>query len=228
MNIPKACFFDLDGVLLDTEPIHEKAWQKSALAYGKELTNIQLHGFKGRRRIDCAKKIVELIDKGIEIQDFLRTHNSIVSKMINNAKPIEGAENLVNSFIRLEIPIALVSSSSTQSFKLKSKGHKWLELFTIKVLGDDPLLKEGKPSPDPYLLAAKKVNVSPKDSWAIEDSLAGANSAAKAGCKVWLLKDKISTSNAFNKHNINSSEKNETIDKLETIKRTLEVLIQSA
>ncbi len=74
--------------------------------------------------------------------------------MLLNSKPINGSEKLVKIFIKLLIPIALVSSISVQSFKLKVKANKWLELFKVRVLRDDALLTEGKPSLQPYLLAA--------------------------------------------------------------------------
>ena len=64
---------------------------------------------------------------------------------------------------------------------------KWLGLFKEKVLGDDPFIFNGKPSPEPYLLGAKKLNLKPEECWAIEDSTSGILSAIKAGCIVWVL-----------------------------------------
>ena len=55
------------------------------------------------------------------------------------------------------------------------------------VCGDDPELKAGKPEADPYLLAAKRLNVQPEHCWAFEDSEAGTQSALSAGCIVWRL-----------------------------------------
>ena len=62
-----------------------------------------------------------------------------------------------------------------------------MSLFSTKVLGDDKLLLKGKPAPDPYLLAAEKLNVDANDCWAVEDSNSGIKSALEAGCRVWIL-----------------------------------------
>ncbi len=61
MFSPKACLFDLDGVLLDTEPLHGAAWAKTAATYGTHLTEKKLFFLRGRRRIDCAKQVLEWI-----------------------------------------------------------------------------------------------------------------------------------------------------------------------
>ena len=68
--------------------------------------------------------------------------------------------------------------------------EEWLEKIETRVYGDDPLLKESKPHPEPYLLAAKKLNINPENSWAVEDSDLGSKAALKAGCKVFVLKNR--------------------------------------
>ena len=86
--------------------------------------------------------------------------------------------------------MALVTSSSYESFHIKTAPHKWINLFSVIVLGDDKSLARGKPAPDPYLLAAEKLNISPQECWAVEDSISGVSSALKAGCFVFFLKEK--------------------------------------
>jgi beta-phosphoglucomutase-like phosphatase (HAD superfamily) len=70
---------------------------------------------------------------------------------------------------------------------LKSAPHPWLEAIGTRVLGDDPELEAGKPAPDPFLLAARRLGVPPAQCWAFEDSPAGAAAAAGAGCRVYVL-----------------------------------------
>ena len=65
-----------------------------------------------------------------------------------------------------------------------------MSLFSVIVLGDDKLLAKGKPAPDPYLLAAEKLNIAPQECWVVEDSIAGVSSALEAGCFVFFLKEK--------------------------------------
>ncbi len=227
MNIPNACFFDLDGVLLDTEAIHSKAWQESANCYGTQLSNEQLDNLKGKRRVDCAKEIIKYIGKKISTEDFLITHRSIIPNLINNPNTVPGAEYLVKLFKQYKIPIALVTSSSKSSYMIKSQNHEWLDIFDIKVLGDDNDLKAGKPFPDPYLKAANKLSVNPKNSWAIEDSISGMQSAFDAGCKVWLLQEKTEHSFKSNNKSLYSNNRIIPITSLSQVGEKLKLLIQS-
>ncbi len=187
MDLPQACLFDLDGVLLNTEPLHGQAWKETAEVFGKTLTTKQLNLLKGRQRKDCAKKIIEWLNEAINEKDVLAVHQPLAKKHLSGAKAIPGAEDLVRWCATNNLPIALVTSSTSESVKFKTKTHKWIDLFSIRVQGDDPYLKQGKPAPDPFLLAALKLNVNPQRCWAIEDSLSGVQSAIAAGCQVWLL-----------------------------------------
>ena len=184
---PQACLFDLDGLLLDTEPLHSEAWQRASLHFGKTLTNKQLLFLRGRRRLDCITKICEWAGGHIHPQEFLEVHQPISRELLLKAKAMPGAEDLINFCSNNQIPIALVTSSSTKSFLFKSAPHPWLKKINTRVLGDDKDLLRGKPAPDPFLLAAKRLKVNAKNCWALEDSDSGIKSALEAGCKVWVL-----------------------------------------
>ena len=59
MDFPKAVLFDLDGVLINTEPLLAEAWKETTKEFQFKLSNNNLQELKGRRRIDCAKKIYQ-------------------------------------------------------------------------------------------------------------------------------------------------------------------------
>ncbi len=187
MYLPNACLFDLDGVLLDTEHLHGQAWFLTASNFGTELTREQLILLRGQRRIDCATQILKWIQKSVEMKDFLAVHKPISRNLLSQAKAMPGAEEIVRWCINKSLPIALVTSSTSEAVALKTAPHAWLNLIKLKVFGDDPELLKGKPFPDPFLLAAKKLKVNPKDCWALEDSQAGTKAALSAGCQVWVL-----------------------------------------
>ncbi len=189
-NYPKAFLFDLDGVLIDSEPLHGQAWKETAALFDLNLTYNQLKLLRGRRRIDCANELAKLISKTVKTEDLLSLHKPISRRLILTAKAMPGSESLVKRCHKNNIPMALVTSSSTESLQIKTSHHKWMNLFSIQVLGDDKSLAQGKPAPDPYLLAAKKLNISPQECWAVEDSISGVSSALKAGCYVLFLKEK--------------------------------------
>ena len=189
-NFPKALLFDLDGVLIDSEPLHGEAWKATAALFDLNLTDEQLKLLRGKRRIDCAYELVKLIPKAVKVKDLLTLHKPISRKLILTAQAMGGGESLIKRCHKNNIPMALVTSSSFESFQIKTAPHKWINLFSVMVLGDDKLLAKGKPAPDPYLLAAEKLNIAPEECWAVEDSISGVSSALEAGCFVFLLKDK--------------------------------------
>ena len=71
MEFPEAILFDLDGVLLDTEPLLANAWEKTAKQLNHSLSKDQLLELRGRKRIDCAKKVHKWINKESSIEELL-------------------------------------------------------------------------------------------------------------------------------------------------------------
>ncbi|MCP9926840.1 HAD family phosphatase [Cyanobium sp. CH-040] len=191
MTRPAACLFDLDGLLLDTEPLHARAWRLAARQFGRELSDAELLQLRGRRRLDCAAQVQEWIQaqhgRAPGVQELLAVRQPIAEALLVRAPAIEGAPELLRRCRELAIPMALVTSSARPSVELKSAPHPWLQLLSVRVHGDDPQLEAGKPSPDPFLLAAERLGVSPERCWAFEDSPAGATAAAAAGCLVHVL-----------------------------------------
>ena len=185
--VPQACLFDLDGLLLDTEPLHARAWSEAAVHFGTQLTSTQLLSLQGRRRLDNARRVCSWLDTGVTPDQLLMVRQPIAVKLLPFAPAIDGAEALISSAQRFSIPIALVTSSDKPSVMNKITHHPWLGPWMTMVCGDDPELKAGKPEADPYLLAAKRLNVQPEHCWAFEDSEAGTQSALTAGCIVWRL-----------------------------------------
>ena len=184
MDFPEAILFDLDGVLLDTEPILANAWSETAKEYNHYLSKDKLLELRGRRRIDCAKKVLKWISKEDSIEKLLVIQKTKVDQQLTKAQPFKGAIDLINFCIKTKLPIALVTSSSSESFKIKSSANTWLNLFPTKILGDDKFISSGKPSPDPYLRALKLMDVDPNKTWVIEDSYAGSVSGLKAECNL--------------------------------------------
>jgi HAD superfamily hydrolase (TIGR01509 family) len=188
---PAACLFDLDGLLLDTEPLHALAWQAAAARFGLELDASALLQLRGRRRLDCAQAVLGWIAAaGLPCPDpqaLLAIRQPIAERLLIQAPAIDGAEALVRRCHQHGVPMALATSSSAASVALKGAAHPWLKLITIRVHGDDPDLRAGKPAPDVFELAAARLGVAPQVCWAFEDSLAGARAAAAAGCRVHVL-----------------------------------------
>jgi HAD superfamily hydrolase (TIGR01509 family) len=188
---PAACLFDLDGLLLDTEPLHARAWSEAAAHFGRSLAPAELLALRGRRRLDCAAQVLAWIaaDGGPSLsgEELLAVRQPIAEALLVQAPPMPGAPELVARCAELAIPMAMATSSARQAVALKAAAHPWLEPIRTRVHGDDPELKAGKPAPDVFLLAAERLGVKPSHCWAFEDSLAGARSAVAAGCQVMVV-----------------------------------------
>jgi len=191
MRRPSACLFDLDGLLLDTEPLHARAWQAAAAHFGLELATGPLLALRGRRRLECAQQVIAWMrEAGLaapSVAALLAVRQPIADALMPAARPMPGARQLVETLVQAAVPMALVTSSSRAAVALKEAPHAWLAAITSRVHGDDPELAAGKPEPDPYLLAARRLGVAATDCWAFEDSPAGARSASGAGCRVHVL-----------------------------------------
>ena len=192
MGRPAACLFDLDGLLLDTEPLHADAWQQAATHFGRPLSADELLMLRGRRRHDCADQVRQWIgDSGRPApsrEQLLAVRQPIAEGLLVHAAPMPGAPDLVQHCAAEGIPMAMATSSSKAAVELKASPHPWLSLIAVRVHGDDPQLKRGKPAPDVFLLAAGRLGVAADGQcWAFEDSPAGAEAALRAGCRVLVV-----------------------------------------
>ena len=120
MEFPEAILFDLDGVLLDTEPLLANAWSETAKEYNHYLSKDKLLELKGRRRIDCAKKVLKWINIERPIEELLITQKLKVDKVLTKAKPFKGAIELIKFCINTKLPIALVQVVVVKVLKSKA------------------------------------------------------------------------------------------------------------
>ena len=88
-------------------------------------------------------------------------------------------------FCSAGVPQAIATSSAAVTFNKKVKRHRdWLKLFQAIVLGDHPAVKQSKPAPDSFLVAARRLGTLPETCLVLEDSPAGIKAAKAAGMKV--------------------------------------------
>jgi pseudouridine 5'-phosphatase len=150
-----------------------------------------LLSLRGQRRLDCAALVCRWIAaSGLNppsCEALLAVRQPLADALVPTAAAMDGAAELVQMCRDHQVPMALVTSSSQDAVRRKAAPHRWLELIQVRVYGDDPALAAGKPAPDPFLLAAKRLGRNPGDCWAFEDSAAGIEAAVAAGCQVYAL-----------------------------------------
>ena len=197
LSAPKACLFDLDGLLLDTEPLQAEAWKAAAACFNGSLSRQQLQQLKGRRRDENANLVCSWLKQSVSVEQLLKAREPIARRLVAEAPAVPGAEQLIRFCSSKTLPMVLVTSSKKASLLYKISGHPWLDLIQSRVLGDDSELRAGKPAPDPYVLATQRLGLSPGECWVFEDSEAGCQSALEAGCWVWQLVDTLTETDAI-------------------------------
>jgi beta-phosphoglucomutase len=174
----KGAIFDLDGVVVDTVPIHFKAWKKMFAGYGKKFT-FQDYKEKvdGIPRIDGGRAILtdlsekELIKATDKKQKYFREYLQkekipVFKTTIKLIKELKGKG----------IKIAVISSSKNLSYISKSTGIN--KLLDVEVSGND--ITKGKPDPQIFLIATEKLRLKPKNCVVFEDATLGVKAAKRA------------------------------------------------
>lgn len=184
---PLGCLFDLDGLLLDTEPLHAEAWTRAAAQFGAVLPPPLLLQLRGRNRFDNAATVIAQLGLTQTVEQLLAVQQPLARSLMARSQPMPGARELLDRCQRAGIPTAIATSSSRGAVSWKQSFHPWLEAVAVQVCGDDAEVASGKPAPDLFLVAARRLGIAAQDCWAFEDSPAGAVAARAAGCRVFVL-----------------------------------------
>lgn len=200
----KSIFFDLDGVIIDSEPIHAKAKKLTLDKYGIAYPDSIFDEFIGKTDDNFFKYVTEKLDaRNLSFELLLQSKNDLFIELLPEMKFVEGFlpffENLKNRGLK----IALVSSTSTYTFGLIDKYFNIAHLFDLLVTEKDTV--NHKPHPDPYIKALEILPASVDSTIVIEDSPNGIISAKQAGCKVFALTTSFKEENLIKADGIFSS-----------------------
>ncbi len=193
MNEPRSAkfaIFDVDGLLLDTEPVYTQVTRQITSRFGKVFDwSIKGHMI-GRPQLDAARYLVETLDLPISAEQYLDERNALLRQAFVQNNPLPGAERLIRHLRRKRVPIAVATSSDQEMFGIKTTRHRdWFALFDIVVTGDDPEIERGKPAPDIFLAAARRLEAAPQETLVFEDAPAGLAAGLAAGMRVIAVPD---------------------------------------
>ena len=177
----KAVLFDMDGVIVDTEPIHHKAYQMMFNDFEIKVSESMYHGFTGQSTRSICEFLCEhyiLKAKPIDLEKTKRAHFTKLFFEDPDLHLINGVEDLIKNYHTNGLTLVVASSASMFTINNVMKRFKLDPYFKDKLSGAD--LKASKPHPEIFINAAKAAGVSPTECFVIEDSTNGIIAAKEA------------------------------------------------
>ncbi|GAB2214885.1 hypothetical protein Droror1_Dr00019252 [Drosera rotundifolia] len=178
-----AVICDLDGTLLNSEMATKGIVEEFLGKYGKVMRTDGENGRLGKTQKESAIAIVRDYELPLSPEQFIEEITPLFKAKWAVAKALPGGERLIKHLHKHQVPLALASNSLREYIDAKISHHDgWEECFSV-ILGSDQV-KSGKPAPDLFLEAARRLGVDAADCLVIEDSLVGVKAAKAAGMRV--------------------------------------------
>ncbi|SCW90367.1 MULTISPECIES: HAD family phosphatase [unclassified Pseudomonas] len=171
--------FDMDGVLVDSEPVYMEQERHSYARHGVVLDEAQLSRFVGTTQRHMWSAIKTEYGLADDLDCLMAEHHRQLMDVLNSAPlpPMPGVTELLDALKRAGIPCAVASSSPRTQVELILRNAGLHLFFSEIVCGDD--VTHSKPDPEIFLMAAKRLGISPSSCVVIEDAAHGV-AAAKA------------------------------------------------
>lgn len=182
----QALVFDMDGVLVDSEPLHQRAMLRLiAPAPLSAMDEAAIVGTTVRETMTYIQRAFHLPG---ELDDVIEQYSVGVLEELRRQPlaPLAGAVEVIEAALEAGIPVAVASQSQPRWIDATLKACGLDDRFDVIVSSEE--LKRGKPAPDIYLRAAELLGVEPTACIAVEDSAPGVQSAHAAGMTVVQLR----------------------------------------
>ncbi|VAW31893.1 hydrolase, haloacid dehalogenase-like family, partial [hydrothermal vent metagenome] len=180
MHKLSAIVFDMDGLMVDSEPLSQQAWDDYLRPFGHRLSEETVQSIIGFRSDISTPIIKEMFSLPESVPQIIANRAAIYSKIRANGVPtMSGLYTLHAEIARRKIPWA-VATSSPRAHAVEILQQLGLLQQCRAIAGGDEV-GDGKPAPDLYLLAAERLGIAPQSCLALEDSGPGSQAAVAAG-----------------------------------------------
>jgi len=177
----KGLVFDCDGTIADTMPLHYRAWVQAMKEYGAEFPETLFYEMAGVPTVRIIEILNEKFGYRIPVIEAADRKEDLYVELVPEALPIEPVVRLVRQFAG-RLPMAVATGGNRMICTKTLNAIGLLELFQHIVTADD--VAHGKPAPDIFLEAARRISVEPTACYAFEDGEPGIIAARAAGMTV--------------------------------------------
>ena len=181
----KAIIFDMDDLIVNSDPLHSIAWERVLSDFGKSFDDIPSNKkskFIGMRVIDICKEIINILGLDIDLNTFYEKRTKVFLEIVKSELELmPGLLESLELFSSNDYKIALASSGAKKYIDLVLDKFNIRKYFDIIVSGDNVSI--GKPHPETYIVASKMLNLKAEECVVLEDAENGIISAIQAGCK---------------------------------------------
>ena len=177
----RAVAWDVDGTLVDSEPTHHTALMRASALHGVHIERYDAR-FVGVAMDEVWEILHPLYPAALTREDWIAAIVEAYVGAVEGLAPLPGAVEAVAALARAGVVQACVSNSTRRIVEANLAALGLTDAFAVKICRDD--VARGKPDPEPYALACRRLGLAPAEVVAIEDSDVGAASAEAAGLKV--------------------------------------------
>jgi len=174
----KAYLFDLDGTVADSMPLHYRAWEQAIAEAGGTFPEDVFYELGGVPIVHVVEILNERYGYHMPPAETAHKKEELYLTLIHEVQPIASVVAHITA-MHGKIPLAIVSGSPRASIENTLKTLHLTGCFDLLVGAED--YTRGKPDPEPFLTAAARLKVDPKDCLVFEDANAGIESAKAAG-----------------------------------------------
>ena len=185
----RGVIFDMDGHLTDTEPVYSDIFNQILGEYGYSMTMQEYtQNICGRADMENFAYLIENYGLPIEIQDLAAKEAVIERNRIEQGVPLKKGVHVILPFLKEnDIRIGLATSNLKEKAELILHAHGIFDFFETLVYVDE--VGRGKPAPDVFLEAVRRLNLPKEDCLVLEDSVSGVQAAVNGNIPVIMVPD---------------------------------------